>query len=97
MRINFTPIGYVHNTSGPETHMEVLQAQTSEIVLDPKYADGLMGIGQNGLITIIFTSTRSMAISCASTREGTRRGPSRACSTPGASSGPTPSALRSQG
>ncbi len=54
MRINFTPIGYVHNTSGLETHTEVLQAQTSEIVLDPKYADGLMDLDQNDLITIIF-------------------------------------------
>ena len=54
MRITFTPIGYVHNSSGPDTHTEVLQAQTSEIVIDPKYADGLMDLDKNDLITIIF-------------------------------------------
>lgn len=54
MKITFTPIGYVHNSSGLDTHTEVLQAQTSEIVLDPKYAEGLMDLDKNDLITIIF-------------------------------------------
>ncbi len=54
MSINFTPIGYVHNSSGLDTHTEVLQAQTSEIVLDKKYEDGLMDLDKNDLITIVF-------------------------------------------
>lgn len=54
MQINFTSIGYVHNSSGPDTPTETLQSQTSEIVLDAKYADGLMDLDKNDLITIIF-------------------------------------------
>jgi tRNA (adenine37-N6)-methyltransferase len=54
MRITFTPIGYVHNSSDLETHMETLQTQTSEIVLDPKYAEGLMDLDKNDLITVVF-------------------------------------------
>lgn len=54
MSINFTPIGYVHNSSSLDTHTEVLQTQTSEIILDKKYEDGLMDLDKNDLITIIF-------------------------------------------
>lgn len=54
MRITFTPIGYVHNSAGPDTPSDVFQTQTSEIVLDKKYQDGLMDLEKNDLITILF-------------------------------------------
>jgi len=59
MRITFTPIGYVHNSSGPDTPSDVLQAQISEIVLDKKYQDGLMDLEKNDLVTVIFYFDRA--------------------------------------
>jgi len=53
-KIELAPIGYVHNSSGPDTPNDVLQGQTSEIVLDEKYRDGLMDLDKNDLITVIF-------------------------------------------
>jgi tRNA-Thr(GGU) m(6)t(6)A37 methyltransferase TsaA len=54
MQFTFTPIGYVHNSSGLDTPTEALQTQTSEIVIDEKYRDGLMDLDKNDLVTIIF-------------------------------------------
>ncbi len=52
--ICFSPIGYVHNHNTLDTHSGDIQSSTSEVVLDGKYADGLMDLDKNGLITVIF-------------------------------------------
>jgi tRNA (adenine37-N6)-methyltransferase len=58
-RIELSPIGYVRNSAGPDTPTEQLQTQTSEIVIDGKYQDGLMGVDTNDLITVLFYFDRA--------------------------------------
>jgi tRNA-Thr(GGU) m(6)t(6)A37 methyltransferase TsaA len=52
--IVLSPIGYAHNHNTPDTPTSEIQASTSEIALDEKYADGLMDLETNDLITVIF-------------------------------------------
>ncbi len=52
--ICFSPIGYVHNHNTPDTPSGEIQSSTSEMVLDGKYADGLVDLDKNDLITVIF-------------------------------------------
>ncbi|HEY3274133.1 MAG TPA: tRNA (N6-threonylcarbamoyladenosine(37)-N6)-methyltransferase TrmO [Methanocella sp.] len=58
-KLTVTPIGYVHNTATPDTHSEEFRHLVSEIVVDDKYADGLMGIEENELVTIVFYFNRN--------------------------------------
>ncbi len=53
-KITFSPIGHVHNANMPDTPNDELQASSSAIVLDERYADGLMGLEENDLVTIVF-------------------------------------------
>jgi|SRR5271157_2196998 len=53
-KIELSPIGYVRNHNTVDTPNEELQASISEIVVDKKYADGLMDLEKNDLITVIF-------------------------------------------
>lgn len=53
-KITFSPIGYAHNDNTVDTPAPRMQSSTSEIILDEKYADGLMDLDKNDLITIIF-------------------------------------------
>lgn len=57
--ISFSPIGYVSNNAGTDTGHEEFWRLRSEIVIDPVYADGLMDIEQNELITVIFYFDRA--------------------------------------
>ncbi|WP_424359230.1 tRNA (N6-threonylcarbamoyladenosine(37)-N6)-methyltransferase TrmO [Methanocella sp. MCL-LM] len=58
-RMTLTPIGYVKNSAGRETHSEEFRHLRSKIVIDPTYSDGLMDIEQNELITVIFYFDRT--------------------------------------
>lgn len=58
-KIELSPIGYVYNHNTMDMASEDLQASTSEIVIDKKYADGLMDLEKNDLITIIFYFDRA--------------------------------------
>jgi tRNA-Thr(GGU) m(6)t(6)A37 methyltransferase TsaA len=49
--IELSPIGHVRSRDTPDGE---LQASTSEVVIDEKFADGLMGLEENELITIVF-------------------------------------------
>ena len=49
-----SPIGHVRNGATPETHSEEFRQLVSEIVVDEKYADGLMDIEENELLTVVF-------------------------------------------
>lgn len=53
-KITLSPIGYVHNTATENTHSNAFKGMQSEIIIEPEYADGLMGIEQNDLITVVF-------------------------------------------
>jgi tRNA (adenine37-N6)-methyltransferase len=53
-RIELLPIGHVRSTNTVDTPTAELQGATSEIVLYKKYEDGLMDLGENELITVIF-------------------------------------------
>jgi tRNA-Thr(GGU) m(6)t(6)A37 methyltransferase TsaA len=53
-KIVLTPIGYAHNANRLDTPSQELQASTSQIIVDERYEDGLMGIGQNEFLTIVF-------------------------------------------
>ncbi|AFD01100.1 putative methyltransferase, YaeB/AF_0241 family [Methanocella conradii HZ254] len=53
-KIVLTPIGYVRNANKVDTPSQELQASTSEIIVEEKYADGLMGLEKNEMITVIF-------------------------------------------
>lgn len=59
MAISLTPIGYVHNAAALDTPLEAIRAQPSEVVLDEKYRDGLMGLDRNALIVVIFYFDRA--------------------------------------
>lgn len=52
--ITFIPIGYVRNDSGEYVHQEDLRQMRSVIEIEPRYADGLMDIEINELITVIY-------------------------------------------
>ncbi len=56
--IALSPIGYVHNRNTLDTPTGEIQSSTSEIVLDRKFEDGLMGLDKNDLITVIFYFNR---------------------------------------
>ncbi|WP_148266537.1 tRNA (N6-threonylcarbamoyladenosine(37)-N6)-methyltransferase TrmO [Methanocella arvoryzae] len=58
-RMTLTPIGYINNDAGQDTHSDEFRHMRSEIVIDEEYADGLMDIEQNELITVIFYFDRS--------------------------------------
>ena len=53
-KIELSPIGYVHNNNTTDTSTSEIQSSTSKIVIDEKYADGLMDLEKNVLITVIF-------------------------------------------
>ncbi len=54
-----TQIGYVRNTATPDTRSEEFRHLVSEIVIDETYADGLMGVEENELLTIVFYFDRN--------------------------------------
>jgi tRNA-Thr(GGU) m(6)t(6)A37 methyltransferase TsaA len=58
-KLSVTPIGHVHNAATPETHSEEFRHLVSEIVVDDRYADGLMGVEENELLTIVFYFDRN--------------------------------------
>jgi tRNA (adenine37-N6)-methyltransferase len=58
-KLTVTPIGYVHNAATPDTHSEEFRHLVSEIVVDDKYAEGLMGVEENALLTIVFYFSRN--------------------------------------
>ncbi len=58
-KISFSPIGYVSNKATPGTGHGEFRHLRSEIIVDPKYADGLMDVEQNELITVIFYFDRT--------------------------------------
>ena len=58
-KLAVTPIGYVHNRATPEMHSEDFRRLVSVIVVDPKYADGLMDVEENALLTVVFYFDRN--------------------------------------
>jgi tRNA (adenine37-N6)-methyltransferase len=58
-KLTVTPIGHVRNTATPDTHSEDFRHLVSEIVVDEKYADGLMDIEENERLTIVFLFDRN--------------------------------------
>jgi tRNA-Thr(GGU) m(6)t(6)A37 methyltransferase TsaA len=58
-KLTVTPIGYVHNSATPDTRSEEFHHLVSEIVVGEKYADGLMGVEENELLTIVFYFDRN--------------------------------------
>jgi tRNA-Thr(GGU) m(6)t(6)A37 methyltransferase TsaA len=58
-KLTVTSIGYVHNSATPDTHSEEFRHLVSEIVVDPKYAEGLMDVEENELLTIVFYFDRN--------------------------------------
>jgi tRNA-Thr(GGU) m(6)t(6)A37 methyltransferase TsaA len=58
-KLTVTPIGYVHNSATPDTHSEEFQHLVSEIVVAPEYADGLMDVEENELLTVVFYFDRN--------------------------------------
>src|SRR5512138_2292245 len=58
-KLAVTPIGSVHNSATSDTHSEEYRHLVSEIVVDPQYADGLMGVEENELLTIVFYFDRN--------------------------------------
>jgi len=52
--IELSPIGFVRSRNTPDTPDSELQASTSEILIDEKLKDGLMGLEKNELITVVF-------------------------------------------
>lgn len=58
-QIVLMPIGTVKNTAGPNTHSEEFRHLRSEIEIDARYADGLLDLEQNELITVIFYFDRT--------------------------------------
>ena len=57
--ISLFPIGIVRSHNTLDTPNEELQSSTSEIVIDEKFRDGLRGLEENELITIIFYFDRA--------------------------------------
>ncbi len=58
-KLAVTSIGHVRNSATPDTHSEEFRHLVSEIVVDPEYADGLMGVEENELLTIVFYFDRN--------------------------------------
>jgi len=58
-KLTVTPIGTVHNEATPDTRSEDFRRLVSEIVVDPKYADGLTGVEENELLTVVFYFDRN--------------------------------------
>jgi tRNA-Thr(GGU) m(6)t(6)A37 methyltransferase TsaA len=54
-----TPIGYVRNGATPDTRSEEFRHLVSKIVVDEQYAEGLMDIEENELLTVIFYFNRN--------------------------------------
>jgi tRNA-Thr(GGU) m(6)t(6)A37 methyltransferase TsaA len=52
--IELSPIGHVRSRNTLNTPDVELQASTSEVVIDERFADGLMGLEKNELITVVF-------------------------------------------
>ena len=57
--MNLKAIGYVRNGATPDTHSEDFRHLVSEIIVDEQYADGLMGVEENELLTIVFYFDRN--------------------------------------
>lgn len=58
-KLTVTPIGYVRNGATPEIRSEEFRHLISDIVIEPEYADGLMDIEENELLTIVFYFDRN--------------------------------------
>jgi tRNA (adenine37-N6)-methyltransferase len=58
-KLAVTPIGFVRNNATPDTHSEEFRHLVSKIVVDDKYADGLMDVEDNDLLTIVFYFNRN--------------------------------------
>jgi tRNA-Thr(GGU) m(6)t(6)A37 methyltransferase TsaA len=58
-KLAVTPIGYVRNSATPDTRSEDFRHLVSRIIVDEKYAEGLMGIEENELLTIVFYFDRN--------------------------------------
>ncbi len=58
-KLAVTSIGHVRNSATPDTHSDEYRRLVSEIVVDEKYVDGLMGVEENELLTIVFYFDRN--------------------------------------
>jgi tRNA (adenine37-N6)-methyltransferase len=58
-KLAITPIGYVRNSATPDTRSEEFRRLVSEIVVDEQYAEGLLGVEENELLTIVFYFDRN--------------------------------------
>jgi tRNA-Thr(GGU) m(6)t(6)A37 methyltransferase TsaA len=53
-KLAVSPIGFIKNAATTYTHSEEFRHLVSEIDVDPEYADGLMDVEENELLTIVF-------------------------------------------
>ena len=58
-KLTVTPIGRVRNQATADTRSEDFRHLVSEIIVDEQYADGLMGVEENELLTIVFYFDRN--------------------------------------
>ena len=79
--IELSPIGHVRSRNTLNTPDVELQASTSEVVIDERFADGLMGLEKNELIIVVFYFDKAYGTVLCCTPGATCPGPSRAFST----------------